>query len=86
MLTEQYIQSKIIKELERNGYYVLKLVKTNKNGIPDVLAIKDGKKPIFIEVKREKGGVISELQKYRIDELRDQGFEAYVTNGKEKLY
>jgi len=38
-MTEQQIQSKRIKELEEQGYYVLKLIKTNKNGIPDVLAI-----------------------------------------------
>ena len=38
-MTEQQIQSKRIKQLEAEGYYVLKLVKTNKNGIPDILAI-----------------------------------------------
>ena len=32
-MTEQQIQSKRIKELEAEGYYVLKLIKTNKNGI-----------------------------------------------------
>ena len=31
-MTEQQIQSKRIKELEAEGYYVLKLIKTNKNG------------------------------------------------------
>ena len=35
-MTEQQIQSKKIKELEAEGYYVIKLIKTNKNGIPDV--------------------------------------------------
>ena len=38
-MTEQQIQSKKIKELEAEGYYVIKLIKTNKNGIPDVLAL-----------------------------------------------
>lgn len=32
-MTEQQIQSKRIKELEAQGYYVIKLVRTNKNGI-----------------------------------------------------
>ena len=35
-MTEQQIQSKRIKQLESEGYYVLKLIKTNKNGIPDL--------------------------------------------------
>ena len=38
-MTEQQIQSRRIKELEEQGYYVIKLIKTNKNGIPDLVAI-----------------------------------------------
>ena len=38
-MTEQQIQSKRIKELEDEGYYVIKLIQTNKNGIPDLIAI-----------------------------------------------
>ena len=37
-MTEQQIQAKRIKQLESAGYYVIKLIKTNKNGIPDVIA------------------------------------------------
>ena len=40
-MTEQQIQSKRITQLEAEGYYVLKLVKTNKTGIPDLLALKE---------------------------------------------
>jgi len=32
-MTEQQIQSKLMKDLEDQGYYVIKLIKTNKNGI-----------------------------------------------------
>jgi hypothetical protein len=46
-MTEQQIQSKRIKQLESEGYYVLKLVKTNKNGIPDILAIPPNAGVIF---------------------------------------
>ena len=38
-MSEQQIQTKRIKQLESEGYYVIKLVKTNKNGIPDLIAI-----------------------------------------------
>ena len=37
-MTEQQIQKRRIKELEAEGYYVIKLIKTNKNGIPDLIA------------------------------------------------
>ena len=37
-MKEQQVQVKKIKELEAQGYYVIKLTMTNKNGIPDLLA------------------------------------------------
>lgn len=76
-MSESKYQSKIIKRLEMDGWYVLKLIRTNKTGIPDLLALKDGEKPMFIEVKGLKT-VVSELQKYRIQELKDYGFTAYI--------
>lgn len=70
---ESKIQARIIKRLEAQGYYVVKLILTNKPGIPDLLLLKDGKAS-FIEVKRpgEKPRV---LQQYRMNELRGFGFE-----------
>jgi Holliday junction resolvase len=79
-MTEQQIQSKRIKQLEAEGYYVLKLVKTNKNGIPDILAIPPNSNVIFSEVKTPKGKV-SELQKYRLKELEKYGFRTEVFRG-----
>jgi Holliday junction resolvase len=77
-MSEQQIQSKIIKQLEADGWYVLKIIKSNKNGIPDIVAFRNNEFQ-FIEVKTEKG-VLSELQKYRIKELQDLGFKVYVKN------
>ena len=75
-MLEQQIQKKIIKKLEAEGYLVIKLIKTNLNGIPDLLAIKDNK-PLFIEVKQPKGK-LSEIQKYRIQQLKDKGIETKI--------
>jgi hypothetical protein len=72
VLTEQQIQGKRIKQLEEEGYYVIKLIKTNKNGIPDLLAIPPGSEVVFSEVKKPKGK-LSELQKYRLKELQKYG-------------
>jgi Holliday junction resolvase len=54
-------------------------MKTSINGIPDLMALKNGKTK-FIEVKKPRG-IISEIQKYRIKQLRKQGFEAVVMDG-----
>jgi len=76
-MTESQFQSKIIKEYESEGWFVLKLIKTNKNGIPDLLCLKKNKDPLFIEVKAKKG-IVSKLQEYRIKELIKNGFQAFV--------
>lgn len=81
-MTEQQIQSKLIKELESKGYYVIKLMKTNKNGIPDLIAIPKDSDVEFIEVKR-KDGKLSKLQEYRIKELTKHGVKAIIYYGDE---
>jgi Holliday junction resolvase len=75
-MSESTHQRKIIKSLEADGWYVLKLIKTNKSGIPDIVALKPNEVK-FIEVKGEKTKV-SELQKYRIRELLKLGFDATI--------
>ncbi len=76
---ESVIQSSLIKKYESQGYMVVKLILTNKSGIPDLLLLKDGKAS-FVEVKRE-GQKPRPLQEYRIKELRSLGFEVHVENG-----
>lgn len=79
-MREQAIQAKRIKQLEEEGYYVLKLIKTNKNGIPDVLAMHPEKGILFSEIKT-KSGVVSPLQKFRLKELNEYGFRTEVYRG-----
>ena len=76
-MTEQQIQAKRIKQLESEGYYVLKLIKTNKNGIPDLLALHPNGDILFSEIKKEKG-IVSAIQKYRLKELEGYGFRTEV--------
>jgi hypothetical protein len=79
-MTEQQIQSKRIKELEADGYYVIKLIRTNKNGIPDLLAIPKDSDVLFCEVKRPDGK-LSKLQEFRIKELNGHGIRTEVFRG-----
>jgi Holliday junction resolvase len=78
-MKEQQIQTKRIKQLEAEGYYVLKLIRVNKTGIPDLIAIKEGE-ILFSEIKTPKGK-LSEIQKYRIKELESYGFKTELYNG-----
>tara|TARA_R100000951_G_C2503282_1_gene138054 strand:- start:222 stop:464 length:243 start_codon:yes stop_codon:yes gene_type:complete len=79
-MTEQQIQAKRIKQLEADGYYVIKLVKTNKNGIPDLVAFKPDAEVLFSEIKKPSGK-LSKLQEYRLKELKDYGFKTEVYRG-----
>ncbi len=74
---ESEVQAKKMNELQGDGFYVIKLVSTNKNGIPDLIAIKPTGEILFVEVKAAKGR-LSKLQEYRIKELRDKGFNVEV--------
>jgi Holliday junction resolvase len=75
-MSESKFQTDIIKYLEASGWYSIKLIKTNKNGIPDIVAVREDR-TLFIEVKSVKG-VISPLQKHRLKELNDIGVPAIV--------
>lgn len=79
-MTEQQIQSKRIKDLESQGYYVIKLIRTNKNGVPDLLAIPPDSDVLFSEVKKHDGR-LTKLQQYRIKELQSYGFKTEVYRG-----
>lgn len=81
---ESKIQSHIIKSLESDGYFVLKLIKTNKNGIPDLIAIKENV-CFFVEVKTEKG-IISNLQKTMINLLESKNIKVNIWTGYKKNF
>jgi len=72
-MTEQDIQRKMIKWLESEGYYVVKVISANKSGVPDILACVDGKF-VGIEVKRpETKGRVSALQAKHLSMIEQAG-------------
>ena len=79
-MTEQQIQKKRILQLEEQGYYVIKLVKTNKNGIPDLIALPKNSNVLFSEVKKPNGK-LTPLQEFRLKELKRYGFKTEVYKG-----
>jgi len=79
-MTENQIQLKRIKQLEDEGYYVIKLTVTNKNGIPDLIAIPKGSDVLFSEIKKPRGKV-SAMQQFRIKELKKHGVKTEIYRG-----
>ena len=75
-MLEQAIQKKISDRLKKEGWIVVKLIKTTMNGIPDLMALRNGE-VLFVEVKQPKGK-LAPIQELRIQELKDQGFRVEV--------
>jgi Holliday junction resolvase len=75
-MKESILQGKIRAHLITEGWFVVKLINTSKPGMPDLMAIKEGK-VVFFEVKTGTG-YVSKLQKYIIDCINDNGVGAYV--------
>ena len=75
MESEKKLQPKIIKYLEADGFYTIKTIKLNKNGLPDIIGWKDGR-CVMVEVK-STGKKPSKLQEFRINEVKDFGVYAF---------
>ena len=84
-MLESKIQSKLIKNLEKEGAYVIKLISTNKNGIADLLSFDSNNVPTFIEVKQQ-GKKPRPLQIYRAKELKERGIRAVWYDGEYHEY
>jgi hypothetical protein len=74
--SEASFQAKLIKQYEAQGWYVLKLIQTNKPGIPDLLLMRPNEVKL-VEVKSASGH-LSKVQEYRHSELRLNGFNVSV--------
>lgn len=79
-MLESKIQAKLIKQLEKDNYYVIKLGVTNRNGIADILAIPRNADVLFVEVK-QKGKEPAPLQKFRAKELKEHGIKTRWYDG-----
>ena len=74
-------QKKVIKKLEEKGYTVLKTIRLNRSGYPDLLAMKKNEPDLWVECK-EINDTLKPLQKKRIDELNSLGKKAVCLQDK----
>lgn len=75
-MREAKYQKILIDKMQLDGWFVVKLITTNKPGMPDLLCVK-GNDVKFIEVKAANGK-LSALQEYRISELNKFGVKVEV--------
>jgi len=79
LIPEQKIQKQGMTNFRKKGYTPIRLILTGEGGMPDTVFLKFGRNPIFVEFKKSVGGVLSALQRYKINLLKSKGFEAYAS-------
>lgn len=78
---EKKIQKKIIDYLNSKGYYVIKTVRTNMAGVPDIIVCDNLGCFYAIEVKDEgKKKNVTKLQQHHIDLINSTGGVAFVAD------
>lgn len=75
---EKEIEQKFRGAIERAGGLCLKWVCPGWSGVPDRIILLPGGRIIFAELKRPKGGKLSEMQKWWAKKLTDLGFSHWV--------
>lgn len=84
MAGEAKLQKKIIDYLEDRGCYVLKVMRSNKSGHPDLEVFTPVGKIWLFEVK-DKGKKAEPLQEHRHEELRSRNFKVLVVDDYDKF-
>ena len=78
-LLEAKFQARLITFWEGLGWTVVRLLRTSKGGMPDVLLLHPARPTVFVEVKRA-GERPRPVQEYRHQELRQLGFDVRVVS------
>ena len=82
---EKDIERKLRDMVERHGGLCLKWVCPGRAGVPDRIVLLPGGRVVFVELKRPKDGVLSELQKWWAKKLMALGFEYWSIWNKSDL-
>lgn len=75
---EKDIEQKLRKAVEAAGGKCVKWTCPGWTGVPDRLVLLPGGRIVFVELKRPKGGKLSEMQKWWQRELDRLGFETHI--------
>lgn len=83
-MREADIEKKLVGGIRKLGGRAYKWVSPGNDGVPDRIVILPGLRPVFVELKAEKGRLTA-LQKVQIDRLRTMRQDVRVLYGKEEV-
>lgn len=83
-MLEKNIEQYLVESVISKGGICWKLVSPGNSGVPDRIVIFNSK--IFlVELKKPKGGKLSPLQEYRIQQLKKLNHDVRVLNTKSSI-
>lgn len=85
MKIEHDIENYLARKVKALGGKCIKLIALHEKGIPDRLVVLPKGRVGFVELKRPKGGRLSEMQKYQIEKLRGLGCKVYVAKNYDEV-
>lgn len=81
---ERQVEKHLVEKITNLGGLAWKFTSPGTAGVPDRIIVMNGL-ICFVETKRPKGGRVSDMQQWRIDQLKKQGMKAYVIKNKEQV-
>ncbi|MEG0475484.1 MAG: VRR-NUC domain-containing protein [Carnobacterium sp.] len=81
---EKQVENHLIDRVNNLGGLAWKFTSPGNAGVPDRIVVLNNL-ICFVELKRPKGGKISDMQAWRIGQLINQGMKAYVIKNKEQV-
>lgn len=82
-MLEKSVEDYLVAEVTKRGGFCIKLNPKGYKGIPDRLVILPGGVPIFVELKRPKGGVTAQLQYWWLKRFWSLGYRAMLLDSKQ---
>ena len=81
---ERQVENYLVDRITNLGGLPWKFTSPGTAGGPDRAVVLD-RLSCFVELKRPKGGRVSDMQLWRINQLKKQGMKAYVIKNKEQV-
>lgn len=81
---EKQVEKYLVDRITNLGGLPWKFMSPGTAGVPDRIVIMNGL-ICFVELKRPKGGRVSDMQQWRIDQLKKHGVKAYVLKNKDEV-
>lgn len=83
-MRESDLEARLVRGVKSVGGQAYKFVSPGSVGVPDRIVVLPGGKIIFVELKAD-GGRLSQMQVYRIAQLRGLGADVQVVKGAEDV-